>query len=77
VKINYALFPFSAALLKLHLNHTAILTPNPTHLQNRYALVRRVFFALVASIRELKTAMLTLYFERLKAFRLSNNHERL
>jgi len=35
LKINYALFPFSAALLKLHLNHTAILTPNPAHLRDR------------------------------------------
>jgi hypothetical protein len=26
------LLPFSASLLKLHLNHTAILTPNPSHL---------------------------------------------
>jgi hypothetical protein len=61
--LNYCLFklfPFSATLLKLHLNHTEILTPNPTHLRSACALVRRAFFALVAGTRELKTAMLFL-----------------
>ena len=33
------------------------------------------FFALVASIRELKTVCLILYFERLKALRLSRHLE--
>jgi hypothetical protein len=31
---GFKLFPFSATLLKLHLNHPAILTPNPAHLRN-------------------------------------------
>jgi hypothetical protein len=29
------LLPFSGTLLKLHLNHTAILTPNPSNLRNK------------------------------------------
>jgi len=39
----------------------AILTPNPPHLRDRCALV--------AGIRELKTVMKSLYFERLNASR--------
>jgi hypothetical protein len=34
LKINYTLFPFAVCLLKLHLNHTAIFTPDPAHLRN-------------------------------------------
>ena len=44
------LFPFAVCLFKLHLNHTAILAPNPTNLLDTYALMVR--------IRELKTAMM-------------------
>jgi hypothetical protein len=54
------LLPFAVCLFKLHLDDTAILTPNPLHLRDMCALIRRAFFALVASIRELKTVMLTL-----------------
>src|SRR5674536_74831 len=31
----HVLFPFSIYLLKLHLNHTAIFTPNPAYLRDR------------------------------------------
>ena len=39
------------------------------------SILRRASFALVASIRELKTVCLMLYFERLKALRLARHLE--
>jgi hypothetical protein len=39
-KVHF-LYPFAVCLLKLHLNHSAILTPNSTHL--RYRTVMGVF----------------------------------
>jgi len=46
-------------LFKLHLKHTAVLTPDPGHLRGICPLVSRSFSELVVSTWELKTTMLS------------------
>jgi len=41
LKIVCSLFPFAVCLFKLHLNHSAFLTPDPPHL--RYRTVMGIF----------------------------------